>query len=133
MNDVGFQHCFSVIGGKKNPRQAWNAICETHSEVVLKTDNFQFPGMGQRPTPVTNKEGLFYIIGLLPGAVGRSYREDAAKLMLAKIEGQLEKSIDIDNKLILQPTPKEISEAIASVFCLNTINPNLIQGLGTER
>lgn len=77
-----------VIGGKKNPRDAWKVLTEGFPEVVGKTDNFQFPGAGQRKTPVANNEGILYIIGLLPGAVGRSYREEAAKLMLEKIEGR---------------------------------------------
>ena len=76
-----------VIGGKKNPRDAWKALCEQYLEVVGKTDSYKFPGKGQQPTPVTDEHGVLYIIGLLPGTVGRSYREDAAKMMIAKIKG----------------------------------------------
>lgn len=117
-----------VIGGKNNPRKAWNDLKEQFPEVVTRCDNFKFDGQGQRPTPVTNKEGLLHIIGLLPGAVGRSYREDAAKLMLSKVEGRVEVVQNPDN-LALPPAPKEIAEAIAAVFCFGTIDANLVQGL----
>ncbi|MFL9458965.1 hypothetical protein AB0758_49335 [Tolypothrix bouteillei VB521301_2] len=79
-----------VLAAKKNPRDAWKNLCEQYPEVVVKTDYFQFPGAGQRPTPVANTEDILYIIGLLPGAVGHAYREDAAKMMIAKIKGSSE-------------------------------------------
>lgn len=70
-----------VLGGQKNPRQAWERLIESHPEVVTKTDNLRFPGPGQRDTPVAKtKEDAYYILGLLPGAVGRKYREQAAQL-----------------------------------------------------
>lgn len=76
-----------VLGGQKNPRDVWQRLTETHSEVVGKCDNFQFPGKGQRDTPVAKtKEDAYYILGLLPGAVGRKYREQAAKLFTRFLE-----------------------------------------------
>ena len=76
-----------VLGGQKNPRRAWADLVETHPEVVAKTDNLKFPGPGQRDTPVTkDKEAAYYILGLLPGAVGRKYREQAAKLFTRFLE-----------------------------------------------
>ena len=54
-----------VLGGQKNPRDAWNRLAETHPEVVGKCDNLQFPRAGQRDTPVTKtKEDAYYILGL---------------------------------------------------------------------
>ena len=41
-----------VLGGKKNPRQVWDSIIDLYPEVVQKTDNLQFPGAGQKETPV---------------------------------------------------------------------------------
>lgn len=118
-----------VIGGKNNPRKAWSDLKDQFPEVVTRCNNFKFDGQGQRPTPVTDKEGLLHIIGLLPGTVGRTYREDAAKLMLSKIEGRSDAFVQNSDKSVLPPAPKEIAEAIASVFCLSTIDPNLVQGL----
>jgi len=72
-----------VLGGQKAPRKAWERLTEAHPEVVLKCHNLQFPGAGQRDTPVAKtKEDAYYILGLLPGAVGKQYREDAAKLFV---------------------------------------------------
>jgi hypothetical protein len=118
-----------VIGGKNNPRKAWSDLKEQFPEVVTRSDNFKFDGQGQRPTPVTNKEGLLYIIGLLPGAVGRSYREDAAKLMLAKIEGRSDFAIQTSDRLLALPAPKEIAEAITLVLQIANIDPLLIAGV----
>jgi hypothetical protein len=70
-----------VLGGQKNPKMAWSRLKESHPEVVAKCDHFQFPGQGQRDTPIAKtKEDAYYILGLLPGAVGRKYREHAATL-----------------------------------------------------
>ena len=33
-----------VLGGKKNPRDTWAQIVETHPEVLPKCENLQFPG-----------------------------------------------------------------------------------------
>lgn len=121
-----------VIGGKSNPRKAWSDLKEQFPEVVTRCDNFKFDGQGQRPTPVTNKEGLLHIIGLLPGAVGRTYREGAAKLMLAKIEGRSDEVLAKCENLALPPAPKEISEAIASVLSIAGIDPLLIAGVAAN-
>lgn len=78
----------TVIGGKKNPYETWKRMCMDFPEVLTKCEDFQFFGAGQRLTPVANKENILYIIGLLPDTVGRSYREDAAKLVIAKLNGE---------------------------------------------
>lgn len=76
-----------VLGGQKNPRDVWARLTETHPEVVGKCDNLKFSGRGQRETPVARtKEDAYYILGLLPGAVGRKYRDQAAKLFVAYLE-----------------------------------------------
>lgn len=88
-----------VVGGKKNPRDAWDDLQLIHPEVVGKTDNFQFPGRGQRNTPVANTENIFYIIGLLPGAVGRAYREDAAREMCRKYGISYESLVETESSI----------------------------------
>ena len=50
-----------VLGGQKNPRDAWNRLTETHPEVVGKCDNLQFPGAGQRETPVAKTKEDAYL------------------------------------------------------------------------
>lgn len=76
-----------VLGGQKNPTQVWLRLKESHPEVATKCGYLQFPGPGQRDTPVANtKEDAYYILGLLPGAVGKQYREDAAKLFVTFLD-----------------------------------------------
>ena len=54
-----------VLGGQKSPTKVWLRLVETHPEVVGKCDNLQFPGAGQRETPVAKtKEDAYYILGL---------------------------------------------------------------------
>lgn len=76
-----------VLGGQKDPHKAWARIAKTHPEVPLKCRNLIFPGRGQRLTPVAKtKKDAYYILGLLPGAVGRKYREQAAKLFASFLD-----------------------------------------------
>ena len=76
-----------VLGGQKNPHQPWERLCAAHPEVLTKCENLQFPGAGQRETPVAKtKEDAYYILGLLPGAVGKQYRENAAKLFVTFLD-----------------------------------------------
>lgn len=84
-----------VAGGHKNPRQAWSDLKSQFPEVVQKTDNFKFPGQGQKQTPVTNREGWAYILGLLPGVMGRTYREEAAKLVLRYLDADINIAAEI--------------------------------------
>ena len=83
---------FSVLDvikfcGKKNPDQVWsgdkrqNGLARKYIELPKKVEDFKFPGRGQQFTPVANRENILYIIGLLPGAMGRSYQEESAKVL----------------------------------------------------
>lgn len=84
---VSVYDAIKAVTGAGNPRQVWNDLLKTYPEAVQKTDSYKFPGRGQLPTPVTNKQGLVYIFGLLPGTVGHTIREDAANLIVRYIEG----------------------------------------------
>jgi len=100
---------FSVLDviefcGKKNPSDAWKALSDQHSEVLGKSDNFKFPGRGQRFTPVANRENILYIIGLLPGAIGRSYREESAKVFLQYLDA----SPELAESVIDRATPEDL-------------------------
>lgn len=76
-----------VLGGQKAPHKVWERIAEVDSEVLTKCQNFKFPGRGQRSTPVVKtKEDVYYILGLLPGTVGKKYREQAAELFVAYLD-----------------------------------------------
>jgi hypothetical protein len=85
----------SATGGQTNPRDTWKTLVERHPEVVGKTDNFKFPGRGQRETPVTDREGWAYILGLLPGVMGRKYREEAANLVVRYLDGDIKLAAEV--------------------------------------
>lgn len=92
MTEDGRYSVYDVIKfcGKKNPRDSWSDLSRQFPEVVTKTDNLKFPGPGQRETPVAGREGILYIIGLLPGSIGRAYRQEAAKIFLQFIDASPE-------------------------------------------
>lgn len=79
----------AVIGGQKNSREPWKRLCKIYTEVVTKCDNLQFPGAGQRLTPVVTRENALYIIGLLPGTIGKKYREFAANLVIRYLDADI--------------------------------------------
>lgn len=89
-----------VLGGQKNPREVWNRLIWTHPEVVGKCDNLKFPGPGQRETPVAKtKEDAYYILGLLPGEVGRKYRQQAAKLFIRFLDNPAQLANELIGRL----------------------------------
>ena len=106
VNENGYYSVFDVIKfcGKKNPHDAWKSLTDQHPEVIGKTENFKFAGKGQRETPVANRENILYLIGLLPGAVGRSYRESAAKVFLAYLDA----SPELAGSIIDRATPEDL-------------------------
>jgi hypothetical protein len=92
-----------VAGGNKNGRQGWKSMCDQHPEVVQKVDNLQFPGAGQKSTPIATVENCFYILGLLPGVCGKTYRETAASIVRRYLEGDA----DLGASMILRDHNKE--------------------------
>lgn len=76
--------------GCKSQREVWKRLTTHYPDVVTLCDKYKFEGRGQRPTPVANREGILQIIGLLPGAVGKSYRESAAKIFIAFLDASPE-------------------------------------------
>jgi hypothetical protein len=112
-----------ISGGKKGEYKVWERLCKEHSEVVTKCQDFKFEGKGQRNTPVANLENCLYILGLLPGACGKSYREKAANLVRRYIEGDADLGMDMiirdhnkervdraKKRLLVCDTNKEASE-----------------------
>jgi hypothetical protein len=85
----------AVVGNQKNPRKAWERMTERYSEVVAKCYNFKFTGRGQRETPVADREGWAYILGILPGVMGHKYRESAAKLVTQYLDANIKLAADV--------------------------------------
>lgn len=124
-----------IAGGNKNGRQGWKSMCDQHPEVVSKVDNLQFPGAGQRSTPVATAENCLYILGLLPGVCGQSYRESAAKIVRKYIEGDA----DLGAELILRDHNKgrverakkrllvcDTNKQVADLAIAHGVNPGVL-------
>ena len=101
-----------VIGGQKNPKEVWKRLAEPFPEVVTKCDYFKFPGRGQRLTPVCDRQTALEIIGLLPGAVGKKYREDAAQLFLQFLDFPEEIAKRAISRLKTETQVEEVQEAL---------------------
>ena len=84
---VSVYDVIKVVTEVENARDTYSTISSTHPEVVAKTDNFQFPGQGQRPTPVTDIQGMLKLINLLPGANAARFRAGGAKLLVRYMGG----------------------------------------------
>lgn len=88
--DDGRVSVYDAIGfttGHANPRQAWNDLIERVPEVVQKVDNFQFPGRGQRLTPVASLQVFLEILVTLPGKIAAAVREQAVGTLIRAMQG----------------------------------------------
>jgi hypothetical protein len=101
-----------VVGGQKGEREVYNRLSVRYPEVVTYCHNFKFPGKGQRETPVAGKEGILYILGLLPGAVGKKYRQEAARLVLAFFEAPEELAVESFDRI---QDPSKIAQTKARI------------------
>lgn len=92
MTDDGRYSVLDIIKfcGNKSPGKKWASMVKDYPDLLGKCDNLKFPGPGQRETPVAGREGILYIIGLLPGSIGRAYRQEAAKIFLQFIDASPE-------------------------------------------
>lgn len=73
--------------GSKNPHQVWNDLQIRFPEVLQKTENFQFLGQGQRPTPVATLQVFLEILTVLPGRVAATIREKAVRTLIRAMNG----------------------------------------------
>ena len=77
------------ITGLANPHNAWAALQNNHPEVLHRLENRQFPGSGQRETPVVDARGAVEIIMLLPGRAAAEFRKEAAGVIVRFLGGDL--------------------------------------------
>lgn len=57
------------------------------SEVITFCYDFQFPGQGQRPTPVAALQEALQIMMVLPGEKAKTYRKEAAEILTRFLAG----------------------------------------------
>lgn len=73
----------------EHPRTVWQALKESHPEVVELAHNFKFPGRGQRATPTLDLEGVLLLIMALPGRRAAAERTRFANIIRRHLQGEL--------------------------------------------
>lgn len=76
--------------GKKSQHEVWKRLTAQFPELLTYCEQYKFPGPGRSGSPVTGREGILQVIGLLPGAIGQSYRAEAAKVFLQFLDASPE-------------------------------------------
>jgi hypothetical protein len=99
----------------KNPYDIYTRLCNQYPEVVEFCEDFQFPGKGQRNTPVTTRQGLLLIHGLLPGQAGSKYRQNTAEI----IERFLRGDVTLAEQIIAQTEDNTTRAAVIATDRLN--------------
>lgn len=83
-----------VVTQTTNPRVAYEALrAEDVSQIY---DLFTFPGIGQRPTPVTDAAGLIELVTLLPGKRARQFRRAACDVLVRYLAGDQTLHAEVD-------------------------------------
>lgn len=82
----------------RNRSLLFKRITATYSEVFSKVRRLQFPGKGQRHTPVMNERGILELIMLLPGIKAAKYRKDFADILVRYFEGDKQIAADVIDK-----------------------------------
>lgn len=96
-----------VIGGQKSEREVWKRLSKEFPDIVTKCDSVKFPRKDGKKANVTspacNRQVALEIIGLLPGQVGKKYREESAKLFCRYIDAD----VTLTDELIQRTENKE--------------------------
>lgn len=99
-----------TVTGNPNPRQSWCNIQLQYTEILSGMDNLmhQFPGAGERPTPVCGVSKLIEIINLLPGQRAASFRAKGAKVLVRFLTGDETLVDEIrDNAAKIESAPED--------------------------
>lgn len=91
---------FDIIGialGVKNPHKTFSDLVKANPEDLTPSSNFettspefsehQFPGQGQRKTPVATARGLVTMLMLLPGPNAAAFRAKASEVLVRYLGG----------------------------------------------
>lgn len=70
-----------VADKASNAKNVLERLHSKHSEVTTICSNFQFPGRGQRQTPVADEQGIYQILMLCPGGRAAEFRQWAAGII----------------------------------------------------
>jgi hypothetical protein len=93
-----------IAGGQKAPHKVWERLQKPYPELLTKCQSeYLGEGKARKKSPVATMEDCLYILGLLPGACGKSYREKAANLVRRYIQGDA----DLGMEMIIRDHNKE--------------------------
>lgn len=88
-----------VIGGQKSERTVWERLGNDYPDILSKCNSVKFPRKDGKKanlaSPACNRQVALEIIGLLPGQVGKKYREESAKLFCRYIDSDITLAGDI--------------------------------------
>jgi hypothetical protein len=120
--------------GYANPSDALGKLREQHPAVLAESENWQFPGERQRPTPVISKRTLIKLLNLASAPKLAPFREWSARTLERYLDGDPELAAEVldraEKKAGLPPTPdrptmeqrlerarylKEAAEAVAAL------------------
>jgi hypothetical protein len=99
----------------KNPYEIYNRLCTAYPDILDFCEDTIFPRRdgrkGTKSTPVTTRQGLLQIHGLLPGQVGAKYRENTAEI----IERFLRADVTLAEQIVAQTTDDTTNVAHVAV------------------
>lgn len=92
-----------VVLQVKNPRQTFNALCKEYADTCMaQIQPYQFPGSGERPTPVCDAGQLMKLINVLPGKRAAQFRNGAADVLVRYLAGDATMHAEIDKNAQIQ-------------------------------
>jgi hypothetical protein len=83
---VSILDSIGLLAGVQQAKRTWCLLRRAHPEVDAVTASFRFPGRG-RETPVTNAQGIVFILMHLPGRATALLRAKAAELVVRYLGG----------------------------------------------
>lgn len=84
---VSVYDLIEAVTGVVDPRTAFYSIEQQYPEVAGLVRNFTFPGLGQRPTPVTDAYGVVRIANVLQGPRAVRFRDTSARILVRYLGG----------------------------------------------
>lgn len=78
----------SKVTEKGSQHEVWKRLTVATPKVLTICENLQFPGVGQRLTPVTDLAGIIEIIWLLPGEFSNKFRRLGAQVVSEVVTSQ---------------------------------------------
>ena len=79
---IAIYDLISAICQVKNQHDMFMRLKAENNEILQSINSFQFPGRGQKNTPISNIETATEIIMILPGKRAKQYRKAAVRSLL---------------------------------------------------